>query len=291
MPSTRPSKVGRIHVGDRDVITHGLAGHRLRDLYHHCMTISWPQFYGEIAAAFLLINTIFASLYQLDGHAIANQLPSGFAGAFFFSVETFATVGYGDMHPQTAFGHVIATLEIFMGMMNIALITGVTFARFSRPRARIMFACHPVIRPFDGATTLVLRAANARQNVIVDASAKLRLLRDEVSAEGTQIRRLYDLKLARHEHPMFVLSWTLFHVIDETSPLYGMTPETLDAENSSLLLTINGTDETTSQTLISRHSYAHGDIRWNHVYADLLYTDEEGNDHVDYNLLHEVRPL
>ncbi|GGP22458.1 ion channel [Silvimonas iriomotensis] len=237
------------------------------------------------------MNLVFATFYSMGLHPIANQYPAGFWGAFFFSVETIATVGYGDMHPQSVYGHVIATVEIFTGMMSIALITGVMFARFSRPHARIMFSHNPVIRPIDGQMMLMMRAANARQNVIVDASARLRLIRQESAVEGLQIRRIHDLHLVRHQHPMFVLSWTLMHVIDESSPLYGMTAADLARTDSMLVLSLDGTDETTTQTMRSRQSYNHEQIRWQYAYADLLYKDEDGQMHVDYTRMNEIRPL
>jgi inward rectifier potassium channel len=274
---------------DRFIVTHGLRRLVWADIYHYSMTASWPWFFACFGGIFLCGNAVFATLYQFGDSAIANQFPAGFWGAFFFSVETLATVGYGDMHPQTIYGHVVATLEIFMGMSMIALVTGVMFARFSRPRAMIMFARNPVIGPMNGRTTLFIRAANARQNIIVDASARLRMLRSEVSAEGTSIRRLHDLKLVRDQHPMFVLGWTLMHEIDNTSPLYGETSETL--VGSGLVLTVDGIDETTSQSMLSRKTYLATDIRWQHRYSDLMSTDGQGIDHLDYTRFHNTEPL
>jgi inward rectifier potassium channel len=278
-------------LGDREIITHGLQTQVWSDLYHRCMMMRWPVFFLMVGIAFLLLNLLFGTLYTLGTHPIANLYPGGFWGAFFFSVETIATVGYGDMHPQSVYGHVIATIEIFTGMMSIALITGVMFARFSRPHARIMFSHNPVIRPIDGQMMLMMRAANARQNVIVDASARLRLIRQESAAEGLQIRRIHDLTLVRHQHPMFVLSWTLMHVIDESSPLFGMTAEDLARTDCLLVLSLDGTDETTTQTMRSRQSYSHELIRWQYAYADLLFKDEHGQTHVDYSRMNEIRPL
>ena len=291
MVSRSSKPVRRILAGDRSLYIHSMPRHSLHDLYHYCMTISWPRFYLFIAAAFLALNLLFAGFYQLQPGGIANQFPQGFLGAFFFSVETLATVGYGDMHPQSLYTHWISMLEIFTGMMSIALITGVTFARFSRPRARIVFTRLAVVRPLNGEPALMLRAANARNNVIIDANARLRLLQQETTAEGTAFRKLYDLELVRDEHPMFVLGWTLVHKLDERSPLYQRDAESLAAVKAQLILSISGIDETTIQPMVARHTFSHLDIRWNHVFADLIYTDEEENDHVDYQLLQEVRPL
>jgi inward rectifier potassium channel len=280
-----------IRLGNRQVISHGLPRVIWHDIYHYAMTASWPQFFAAVGLLFLCLNGFFATIFLLGTDPIANILPSGFWGAFFFSVETLATVGYGDMHPQTMFGHIVATVEIFVGMSFIALFTGIMFARFSRPRARILFASAVVVGPVEGKPTLTLRAANARQNVIIDASARLRLIRSEVGVEGHTIRRLHDLELVRHQHPIFALGWSIMHVIDERSALYGATPESLAAADAALILTIDGVDETTSQTMLSRHSYSPNEILWQHRYEDLLFTDEHGVDHVDYTRIHDTRAL
>jgi inward rectifier potassium channel len=278
------AKSRTVRIGLSEVITHGLPRAYWQDVYHHAMTLSWFWFMAICAATFLLLNAVFAGLYLLQPGAIANQAPDGFLGAFFFSVETLATVGYGDMHPATLYAHTVATVEIFLGMANVALITGVMFARFSRPRARILFAQNPVVTTMDGRQTLMIRMANARQNMIVDASAKLRLLRSETTPEGVTFRRIYDLKLRRDEQPLFILGWSLMHDIDAQSPLYGAH----NASDSTLVLSINGVDETTGQTLLSRYTYEHAKIRWGHRYVDLLYDDAEGRAHMDYARIHHT---
>jgi inward rectifier potassium channel len=249
------------------------------------MTLSWWWFMAICAAAFLLLNTVFAGLYLVFDDSIANQFPAGFLGAFFFSVETLATVGYGDMHPATMYAHWVATAEIFLGMTSVALITGVMFARFSRPRARILFSEHPVVTTMDGRQTLMIRLANARQNMIVDASAKLRLIRTEETAEGAQFRRIYDLKLRRDEQPMFILGWSLMHDIDAQSPLKDLLPAGAKSD-AILVVSISGVDETTSQTMLSRFTYEHHTIRWGHRFVDLLHTDVDGKSHMDYARMH-----
>jgi inward rectifier potassium channel len=282
--------VRRTLVG-RQVVTYGLPRRPWQDLYHLFMTVSWPRLFASYAGVFVLFNLVFAAFYQAQPGDVANLNPAGYWGRFFFSVETLATVGYGDMHPQTVYAHVIASVEIFFGLMGLALITGMMFARFSRPTARILFARHAVVREFDGRQTLILRAANERQNVIMEASAQLRLIRDELTVEGARIRRIYDLPLRRSEQPMFIFGWTLLHVIDEASPLYGASAETLAATKGYLLLTIAGTDETTGQTLMSRQEYFSPAIHWNHAFVDIFTSGEDGIDRFDYTRFHEVEPL
>jgi inward rectifier potassium channel len=260
------------------------------DFYHSALTMRWPTFFFSLATLFLLLNGVFACLYVLGAKPIANQYPEGFLGAFFFSVETLATVGYGDMHPQTLYAHIIATLEIFVGMSGIALGTGLVFARFSRPRAKIMFARQVVVHPIEGRMTLMARAANARQNVIAEAEAKLRLIRVETSSDGYRLRRIHDLKLVRDQHPLFTLGWNLMHVIDESSPLYGVTPETLASQHATLHVVIEGSDESTAQFMQARYSWSDGQIRWQHRYIDLM-SDVNGVSTMDYTHFHDVEPF
>ncbi|MFM0335058.1 ion channel [Paraburkholderia fungorum] len=286
----RPRGSREMRLDDRVVIAHGLPVPVWQDLYHRALMVRWPVFFVSLGILFLLLNTTFATLYMLGTAPIANQFPPGFSGAFFFSVETLATVGYGDMHPQTVYAHWIATLEIFIGMSSIALATGLIFARFSLPHAKIMFARYAIVRPLEGRMTLVVRAANARQNVIAEARAKLRIMRLETTTEGFTLRKLYDLTLVRDQHPVFKLGWSLMHVIDEASPLFGETAETLKASDASLLITIEGVDESTSQTMQARHLWSCDRIRWQHRYVDIM-REENGVSHIDYSHFDEVVPL
>ncbi|HEY2621909.1 MAG TPA: ion channel [Dyella sp.] len=286
-----PRRPRTVQIGGRQFVSEGLTQHFWDDIYHFALLIRWPVFFGLAATIFVLLNVLFAAFYELGDNAIANQFPRNFGGAFFFSVETLATVGYGDMHPQTFYGHLVATVEIFTGMLSIALVTGMVFARFSRPRAKMIFADYPIVRRIHGKPTLMVRAANARQNVIAEASAQLHLLLREISPEGFRLRRIHDLTLVRNSHPVFSLSWSLMHVIDEGSVLHGMTPETLAEAEATLLLTIEGIDETTSQSMLARRQWNHRDWRWNHRYVDLVHDDELGVSHIDYGVFHHVLPV
>jgi inward rectifier potassium channel len=267
-----------------------LAGGFWSDLYYRSMTVSWPGFFASAAAIFLALNCGFALIYFLGNDPIANAVPGRFLDLLYFSIETLATVGYGDMHPQTDYGHLVATVEIFTGMSFLAVMTGLVFARFSRPRARFIFARFPIVAQHEGQLTLMMRVANARHNTISGAMARLWLIRKEQSAEGQYLRRYHELKLLRNENPVFVLSWTLFHPIDELSPLYGVSRDDLVRGEALLLLTLSGLDESSAQQLNARRSYAPDDIRWQHRYIDISSTADNGRLILDYAKFHDVIP-
>jgi inward rectifier potassium channel len=286
-----PTNTLRTKVGGREFVTQGIAPVIFQDLYHHFMTVSWPRLFGTIAALFLCFDFLFGCLYRLVPGCIANLNPPGFAGAFFFSVETLATVGYGDMHPQSLYGHTVAMVEMFVGLMMLALVTGLMFARFSRPRARFLFARFAVVRPVDGRRTLMFRAANARQNVVQEASAQLRMVRDEVTLEGLRLRRITDLALVRSSQPAFSIGWTIMHVIDASSPLAQETEESLGRSQASLILSVSGTDETTGHVLIAREEYPSTAILWNKGFRDVIRVAADGAVHMDYTKFHDVEDL
>lgn len=292
-PKSRPkTKIIRIkNVGNRRVIIHNNAHHFWQDLYHHALTMSWTTFFGAFVLVFLLTNFLFALLYHLDPQGIANLFPNNLLGAFFFSVETMATVGYGNMHPTSIYIHVISTIEIMVGTANLALLTGITFARFSKPRARIIFANSPIMTTVDGKPCLMIRTANARHNFIVDVTAKLSLLQVQTSSEGTRLRRIHDLQLVRDHQPMFFLGWTIMHVIDETSPLYGLTEADFKSSDLSLVLILQGLDESTAQQMQSRQVYYYRDIKWQHRYIEAIYVDEDGASHIDYGVFHDTEEM
>ena len=287
----RRATATRITVGDHEFAAIGVKRPIFGDLYYHFMMVSWPRLFVTIGVVFLSFDLLFGWLYALAPGCIANLNPPGFLGAFFFSVETLATVGYGDMHPATVYGHTIVTIEVFSGLTTLALITGIMFARFSRPRARFLFAKNAVVRPIDGKLTLMFRAANARYNVIQEASAQLRLLRDEVTVEGFRIRRILDLPLVRSQHPIFVLGWNIMHVIDQASPLWGQTAESLRRADVRFILTLSGVDETTGHLLMGRAQYHSAAIHWNRAFIDILEEGEDGRTQIDYRKFHDVAPL
>jgi inward rectifier potassium channel len=277
-----------VKLGPREIETVGLGQGFWTDLYHRAMSVQWPVFFGGAAFLFVALNTLFAFLYSLGHEPIANAGGNGPLAYFYFSIETLATVGYGDMHPQTDYGHLIATIEIFTGMTFLAVLTGLVFARFSRPRARFVFANCAVISTRDGRRKLMVRTANARHNAISRATARLWLIRVERQKDGEQLRRFYELTLDRSEHPMFVLSWTLFHIIDKDSPLHGATADDLAESDAVLVLNVSGLDDGSAQQLHARHVYSWRDIRWSHRYRDIASVSSHGRYLLDYNKFHDV---
>src|ERR1700758_2319131 len=217
-----------VRLGSREIVTEGLHLSFWADISHRCMTASWPAFIAGAAGVFLIFNAIFAFVYWLGNDPIANVPGKAYIDYFYFSIETLSTAGYGDMHPQTHYGHLIATVELFTGIFSMSLMTGLIFARFSRPSARLLFADNPVISHHEGKQTLMVRFANERDNIIGNATAKLCLLKNVVSQEGRSFRRFYELPLLRSEHPALALSWTLYHEIDGASPLHGQTADDLE---------------------------------------------------------------
>jgi inward rectifier potassium channel len=283
-----------VRIGGREIITEGLRLNFWADFSHRCMTASWPSFIAGAAFVFLAFNAGFGLLYWLGDHWFANQPISNVPGGdyidyFYFSIETLSTAGYGDMHPQTHYGHFVATIELFTGIFSMSLMTGLIFARFSRPRARLLFAQHPVISSHEGRPTLMIRLANERQNLIGNATAKLWMFKNIVTQEGMPFRRFTELPLLRNEMPALALSWTLHHTIDEASPLYGTTAKELEEANVSLAVVVTGYDVVAAQTVHARQTYDHPDIRFGHRYADILDASQgDGRIRIDYGRFHDT---
>jgi inward rectifier potassium channel len=262
-----------------------------RDPYHLLLTIPWPGFLVLIALMYLATNTIFALAYQAGGDCVTNARPGSFLDLFFFSVQTLASIGYGAMYPKTTYANIIVTIEAMAGLMAIAVMTGLAFARFSRPTARVLFSNVAIITPHEGRPTLMFRTANQRRNLILEAQMRLYLMRDDVTAEGQLLRRIYDLQLVRNQSPGFALSWLAIHVIDESSPLYGMTAESLIQTNTTIVVSLSGIDETVSQVVHAHHTYGFSQILWNYRFVDIIHHPSDGHRYIDYSHFHDVLPL
>ncbi|MEM8612486.1 MAG: ion channel [Cyanobacteria bacterium P01_H01_bin.105] len=268
-------------------VTHSYWG----DLYHILLTISWPAFIMLVSGCYLLVNGLFAIAYSLEPGAIANIREGHFQDLFFFSVQTMASIGYGAMHPTSTYTHSLVVIESVFGLFFIAMTTGLVFARFSLPTARILYSRVAVVAPFNGVPTLMFRTANERRNYILEAQLWVTLVRDETTEEGEYIRRFHDLPLVRSHTPVFSLSWTAMHRLTSDSPFYGETPETLRQNRAEIIVTLTGLDETLSQTIHARHSFSAYDIYWNHKFVDIISTSDEGRSIVDYNHFHSIEPV
>jgi len=286
--SSRTSKTQIVLLGGREVIAEGLRLNFWADISHRCMTASWPAFISGAALVFIAFNAVFALFYRIGDQPISNVPGGAYIDYLYFSIETLSTAGYGDMHPQTHYGHFIATVELFTGIFSMSLMTGLIFARFSRPNARLLFADNPVISSHEGKPTLMVRFANERNNIIGNATARLWLLKNVVSTEGQPLRRFYELPLVRNEHPALALSWTLYHVLNEESPLYGLNADDLEASRVSLVVVVSGYDVVAAQTVHARRSYDHSDIRFGQRYADILDASEDGRIRIDYGKFHQT---
>ena len=269
--SARRRRAVKVTLGKTEITKLGEEGFSWGDVYHVIMSQSWPRFFAGVGGTYLLVNLVFAGAYALGDHAVNNA--DSFAACFFFSVETLATVGYGVMSPATTYGHVVATCEIVTGMMSMAVITGLLFARFSKPTARVLFSKVAVITPYDGVPTLMLRVANQRSSYVLEANASIVLARDVETPEGHSLRRFYDLKLERARSPMFALSWLIMHRIDADSPLAGITEQALREGDMGLGITLSGIDETFAAAVHARYTYAHEDILFGQRFVDVFVDD------------------
>ena len=287
----RPDRTKLVKIGDRAFLTKGVDASFFGDLFHNSMRVSWPAFFGGFAIYFLTMNLLFAGLFSLGGDGIANARPGSYLDLFFFSVETLATVGYGDMHPASAYAHLIVTLEIFTGLSTLAVFTGLIFARFSRPRAKVIFADVLTLGRHDGQTMLMARLANARHSTVSEAQAEIWLLHSEEIAEGRRFVRFKPLPLVHRRNPIFSFSWTLFHRLDESSPLHGLGADELAAMEARFLVIFDGLDDVAGQRLNVRRAYDASDLRFGHVYADILTPGEgEAPPQLDYGKIHVTEP-
>ena len=281
-------QLSKLKVANREVFALTRRQSKWQDFYHASMTSSWWQFIAWSAATFLVVNIAFALLYAIKLDGIAN-IPAGKPWfVFFFSVETFATVGYGNMHPVSFYAHSIAMLESYTGLLFSAVITGLAFARFARPRARIIFAKQAVIGRHEGQMMWMTRVANERHNHINGAEAKLWLVRTAVNEEGQTFRRYTELALRHKSNPMFVLNWTIMHPITRNSPLHGMTAEDWAQEDFLFVLVVEGTDETIGQNINARHTYHHKEVRWYEQFADMIEKTHDGKNVINFQRIHDT---
>ena len=286
----RPPHI-RVRAGQFEFVKLNAKKFDWRDTYHLILTLSWPGFAGLVFGIYLLINLVFAALYMLNPHAVAEMRPGSFFDAFFFSVETLATVGYGHMYPETFYGHLITMLEIMVGMFGLAVITGLIFVRFSRPTARIHFSKVAVITPFDGVPNLMIRVANLRHQAMVEPEFRMILVRHAITAEGDEVRRFRSLKLEFDRLIAFPAVLTVRHRIDEESPLFGMTPEDFQQQDIRIIASIVGVDTVIVAPVQSFGDYNYDQIEWNRRFVEIYDQNEEGQWTVDYARIDETEDI
>ena len=262
-----------------------------RDLYHWILALNWPRFAALILGGYTAINLVFAGLYGTGGDCIAGMTRGSFLDAFFFSVQTLATVGYGHMYPQTLYGHVVTIIEIMAGVFWLAVITGLIFVRFSRPTARILFSKSMVVAPFNGQPSLMLRIANLRHHSMVEAEFRVMFMRDEPILEDESYRHFYALKLAFDRLIVFPAALTLRHIIDEQSPLYGATPESLEACRALFVASVVGVETVIPAAVQTQQDYTWRDVRFGERFVEIYKEEREGRLIVDYGRLHDTEPV
>lgn len=261
------------------------------DLYHHLLTSSWPSLLLQIVLAFVVLNALFALAYLADSGGIDNARPGSFSDVFFFSIETMATIGYGRLSPLTLPANILMSIEALTGLIGLAMMTGLIFAKFSRPVTRVRFSRKAVVCVRDGVPSLMFRMANLHSAQIVEALTHVVFARQEKTAEGEDVRRFYDLHLTRYRNAIFSFSWTVVHPIDAASPLYGVTAKMLAASFAEIVVSVTGIDETVSQTVHSRHSYDAADIIWGARLADIILRTPDGEFVINYHNFDEVEAV
>ena len=281
--------------GSFNVERKGLSFFRSLNLYHLVLTVSWARFYLFFASGYFLVNLVFAALYYLCGEgalegSTARMPVERFEEGFFFSVQTLATIGYGRLSPHGHAANILVALEALFGLGGFALVTGLLFARFSRPEARLLFSEQAVVAPFRGATGLMFRIANARTSQLLEVQATVTLTRLETVA-GQRTRRFYELPLERKKVLFFPLHWVVVHPIDAESPLFGVEGKDLASSDAEVLVYLTAFDETFSQNVHARSSYKFYEVVVGARFADMFERRDDGAPAIDLRRLSVIEPV
>ncbi len=266
------------------------------NLYHFLLTMSWTQFLGLVLLLYFLSNIFFGLFYSfLGAEAIVDTSTTPtvnvFLRGFFFSVQTFATIGYGTIHPVGVVPNLLVTIESYYSLLANALITGLVFARFSRPTAKIIFSDTAVIAPYRDATGLMFRLVNSRKNQLIEVAAQVLFTRF-VEENGNLTRRFDLLKLERERVSFLPLAWTVVHPIDEKSPMFGLTKKDFENSDVEILIVLSAMDETFAQTVHTRSSYKAKEIKFGYKFTNLYNDIETGEPiSIDIRKLSEVEKV
>jgi inward rectifier potassium channel len=261
----------------------------LRDFYHALLRLPWWATIAAIAGAFLVANALFAVVFAAIG-GVTHAGPASFRDAFFFSVQTMGTIGYGAMYPDSTAANVVVVIESIASLLLTALSTGLVFAKFSRSTARFVFTRQAVISPMNGVPTLMFRLGNERGNQIVNAQIRLVMVRTEQTPEGETFYRMLDLRPTRERALSLSRSWNVLHTIDASSPLAGETPASVAAKEVELTVQVIGIDDISMQTVHATHRYYAKDIVWGARMADVLSETPDGHMLLDLGKFHDVEP-
>lgn len=259
------------------------------DIYYALVSSSWARLTLLFVLVFMVSNALFATVYLLDSDGIQGG-DGSFFDAYFFSVQSMSTIGYGTMSPTSLWTNIWVTVEVMFGIVLIALTTGIVFAKFARPTANVLFSETAIITRRNGKPALMIRVANAREGALVAASMQLSVLRSEVTDEGDRLRRLLDLSLVRNRIPFFTLSWSVIHEIDAESPLHQITPEEWEADDTALVALLTGHDGDYGTTVYAQQLYYGEDLRWGHRFVDVIETDQRQLT-INYDKFHQTCPL
>src|SRR5437764_4978080 len=286
----KPSQVS-IRSGQVEFVKVNTDAWRWRDVYRWLLGLSWPQFALFVGAIYIGLNLLFAVLYSIDPNSVAGRTSTNwFLDCFFFSVQTLATVGYGHMYPQTLYGHLVSTTEIMTGIFLIAVMTGLIFVRFARPIARVVFSRSMVVGPLNGKPTLMVRVGNENHHSMVEAKFRIMYTRDQQLAEGGDFRYFHELKLHFDQLTVFPAALTLRHEINEQSPLYRATMESLQAERALFFVSVVGIDPVIAAEVQTQKDYSWRDLLFGRRFVE-IYTQEEGRLTVDYGRLHDTEQV
>jgi inward rectifier potassium channel len=261
----------------------------LRDFYHFLLRRPWGVTIATISATFMFANMIFAFGYLMTG-GIGHARPGVFLDAFFFSVETMATIGYGALYPESTAANVLMVAESITSLTLTALATGLVFAKFSRSTARIVFSREVTVSPVDGVPTLMFRISNQRGNRIVDVQIRAVVVRKQIHSEGHTFYPMIDMHLTREHALSLSRSWSVMHIIDSSSPLYGRTPGMVADEEAELGVMVVGLDETTMQPIHASHQYYARQILWGARHSDILSEAGNGDLVLDMDKFHDTEP-
>jgi len=278
--------------GTFNVVREHISFLRSLNLYHEMLNAPLWAFYAVIFTVYVVVNLLFAGLYLLCGpgalHGSTAVTPGErFLESFFFSVQTLATIGYGRLSPAGAAANSLVAIEALVGLLGVAFATGLSFARFSRPLAHILYSERAVIAPYRGITGFMFRIINERRNQLIDVKARVTLSR-MVIENGRRLRKFEPLPLERTAVPFFPLHWTLVHPIDEKSPLYGVSAESLRQSEAEFMILLTGTDETFSETVHSRSSYLAGEVVVGARFRDMFVEASDGRPRIDMRRFDEL---